>query len=151
VKAQRSAKSSSAAETWTEEERAAIQERAREMKAVGRKGASEADGASAVLEKIAAMGEHDRALAERVHAIVMAAAPDLSPRLWYGMLAYAKNGSVVCHFQDAQKFKTRYATLGFSDKARLDEGSMWPCAYALTELTAADEARIAALVKQAVR
>jgi uncharacterized protein YdhG (YjbR/CyaY superfamily) len=139
-------------EGWTDEERAAMKERAREMKAEGRRGprADKADGERDVLAKIAEMPEADRAMAERIHAIVMASAPALAPRLWYGMPAYARDGKVVCHFQDAQKFKTRYATFGFSDEARLDEGTMWPVAFALTELTAADEARIAALVKKAV-
>jgi uncharacterized protein YdhG (YjbR/CyaY superfamily) len=111
--------------------------------------AAETDGESAVLAKIAEMGESDRALGERLHAIITASAPALTPKLWYGMPAYAKDGKVVCFFQCAQKFKTRYATLGFNDTARLDDGAMWPVAYALTELTAADEARIAALVQQA--
>lgn len=129
-----------------------MRERARELKTAGRAGpgAAKADGESDVLAKIAAMPEPDRAMAERVHALVMSAAPDLSPRLWYGMPAYAKDGNVVCHFQDAQKFKSRYATLGFSDKAKLDDGSMWPVAFALASLTPADEARIGELVKKAV-
>ena len=113
-------------------------------------GADEADGESAVLAKIAEMPEPDRALGERLHAIIKASAPALSPRLWYGMPAYAKDGKVVCFFQSAQKFKTRYATFGFSDEANLDEGAVWPTAFALSELTAADEARIGALVKKAV-
>src|SRR5207302_4112288 len=108
------------------------------------------DGESEVLAKIAEMSEPDRAMAARLHAVIKASAPALSPRLWYGMPAYAKDGNVVCFFQPAQKFKTRYVTLGFSDKAHLDEGTMWPVAFALTELTAADEARIGALVKKAV-
>ena len=112
--------------------------------------ADEAAGESAVLAKIAEMREPDRAMGERLHAIIKANAPALSPRLWYGMPAYAKDGNVVCFFQSAQKFKTRYATLGFSDAANLDEGALWPVAFALTELTAADEARIGALVKKAV-
>src|SRR3989454_8905106 len=112
--------------------------------------ADKADGESAVLAKIAEMREPDRALAKRLHATIKASAPALSPRTWYGMPAYAKDGKVVCFFQPAQKFKTRYATFGFSDEAHLDEGTMWPNAYALTELTAADEARIGALVKKAV-
>jgi len=126
-----------------------MRERARELKAESssRGGASDE---SAVLAKIAAMPPADRAMAERVHAIVTASAPELSPKLWYGMPAYAKNGKVICFFQDANKFKARYATLGFSDQARLDEGPMWPTSFALTRLTAADEARIAALVKKAV-
>ena len=146
---QKSAKSD---KTFTDEERAAMKERARELKAAARRGprADKADGESAVLAKIAEMPEADRAMGERLHAIITASAPALSPRLWYGMPAYAKDGNVVCFFQSAQKFKTRYATLGFSDKANLDEGAMWPTAFALTELTAADEARIGALVKKAV-
>jgi uncharacterized protein YdhG (YjbR/CyaY superfamily) len=121
-------------------------------KAAARPGprADKADGESAVLAKIAEMPEPDRALGERLHAVIKASAPALSPRLWYGMPAYAKDGNVVCFFQSAQKFKTRYATLGFSDKANLDEGAMWPTAYALTELTGSDEARIGALVQKAV-
>jgi uncharacterized protein YdhG (YjbR/CyaY superfamily) len=132
---------------FTAEERAAMRERARELKAAA---AGESEE-SAVLAKIAAMAPADRALGERVHAIVTAAAPGLAPRLWYGMPAYAKDGKVVCFFQDAQKFKSRYATLGFSDRAALDDGRMWPTSFALTQLTAADEARIAELVKRAVR
>ena len=129
-----------------------MKERAQELKAAARRGpgAGKADGESDVLAKIAEMPEPDRAMAERLHAIVKASAPTLSPRLWYGMPAYARDGKVVCFFQGAQKFKTRYATLGFSDKANLDEGAMWPTAFALEELTAADEARIGALVKKAV-
>ncbi len=126
-----------------------MRERAKELKAA-RSSAGAASDESAVLEKIAAMAASDRAMAERIHAIVKASAPGLSPRLWYGMPAYAKDGSVVCFFQGAQKFKTRYATLGFNDKASLDEGNMWPTAFALMDLTAADEARIGALVKKAV-
>jgi hypothetical protein len=128
----------------TDEERGAMKARLKELKA------GEADGESTVLAKIAEMGESDRALGERLHAIITASAPALTPKLWYGMPAYAKDGKVVCFFQCAQKFKTRYATLGFNDTARLDDGAMWPVAYALTELTAADEARIGALVQQAV-
>ena len=130
---------------FTAEERAAMRERAKERKA-----ASKGDGEGDVLAKIAEMQGSDRALAERVHAIVTASAPALSPRTWYGMPAYAKDGKVVCFFQSAQKFKTRYATLGFSDKANLDDGSMWPTAFALRELTADVEARIRKLVKTAV-
>ncbi len=148
--AQRSAKSTTAtkkkAEGFTDEERAAIKERVRETKAV----ADKADGESEVLAKIAEMAEPDRAMAKRLHAVIKASAPALSPRTWYGMPAYAKDGKVVCYFQPAQKFKTRYATLGFNDAAHLDEGTMWPVAFALTKLTAADEARIGALVKKAV-
>src|SRR5207247_4965678 len=134
-------------------ERAAMKERAEELKAARRspraKG-DKADGEADVLAKIAAMREPDRAMAKRLHAIVKASAPDLAPRTWYGMPAYARDGKVVCFFQSAQKFKTRYATLGFSDRANLDEGNMWPNAFALMKLTAADEARIGALVKKAV-
>jgi uncharacterized protein YdhG (YjbR/CyaY superfamily) len=129
---------------FAEEERAAMKERIEELKA------DKADGESAVLVKVAGMREPDRTMGKRLHAIVKASAPALSPRLWYGMPAYAKDGKVVCFFQAAQKFKTRYATLGFSDKANLDEGAMWPTAFALKGLTAAEEARIAALVKKAV-
>ena len=134
-----------ASKGFTEDERAAMRERVKEQKAGV--GASDESG---VLEKIAAMAAPDRAMAERLHAIVKANAPDLTPRLWYGMPAYAKNGSVVCFFQPAQKFKTRYATIGFSDKAKLDDGAMWPTAFALKELTASVEERVAALVKKAV-
>ena len=139
-------------EGFTDEERAAMKERAQELKAAARRGprADKADGESAVLAKIAEMPEPDRAMGERLHAVIKASAPALSPRLWYGMPAYAKDGKVVCFFQSAQKFNTRYATFGFSDEANLDEGAMWPTAFALTELTAADEARIGALVKKAV-
>jgi uncharacterized protein YdhG (YjbR/CyaY superfamily) len=137
---------SKSAKKFTPEERAAMRERAQELKAAKGK----ADGEREVLAKIAEMQEPDRAMAERLHAIVNAAAPGLSPKTWYGMPAYAKDGKVVCFFQSAQKFKTRYATFGFSDKANLDEGAMWPTSFALTELTAAVEQRIGALVKQAV-
>ncbi|MFL5977772.1 MAG: iron chaperone [Gaiellaceae bacterium] len=137
---------------FTEEERAAMKERAQELKAEARRGprTGKADGERDVLAKIAEMPEPDRAIAERVHAIVKASAPALSPRTWYGMPAYAKDGKVVCFFQSAHKFKSRYATFGFNDAANLDDGAMWPTSFALTELTAADEARIAALVKKAV-
>jgi uncharacterized protein YdhG (YjbR/CyaY superfamily) len=148
---QKSAKSTTASgktsKGFTVEERAAMKERAQELKAA----ADKADGESAVLAKIAQMREPDRALGKRLHAIVKASAPALSPKLWYGMPAYAKDGKVVCFFQDAQKFKTRYATLGFSDAANLDEGALWPVAFALKALTAAEEARVDALVKKAVR
>ncbi len=139
-------------ERFTPEEKAAMREAARERKATARRGtaASKADGEGDVLAKIAEMPAPDRAMAERLHALIKASAPDLSPRTWYGMPAYAKDGNVVCFFQSAAKFKSRFATLGFSDKANLDEGAMWPTSYALTELTAADEARIATLVKKAV-
>ncbi len=135
-----------ASKIFTDEERAAMREYARERKAA----ATRADGESDVLAKIAEMSESDRAIAERIHAIVRATAPALLPRTWYGMPAYARDGNVVCFFQCAQKFNSRYATLGFSDKANLDEGAMWPTSYALKELTPADEARITALVKKAV-
>ena len=130
-----------------------MKERAQELKAATRRGprADKADGEADVLARLAEMAEPDRAMAERLHAIIKAAAPALAPRLWYGMPAYARDRNVVCFFQDARKFKTRYATLGFSDKANLDEGTMWPTTYALTELTAAGEARIGGLVKQAMR
>jgi uncharacterized protein YdhG (YjbR/CyaY superfamily) len=147
---QKSAKSSTAIDKkskgFTEEERAAMKERAKELKANKDKAAAERD----VLEKIAEMPAPDRAMAERLHAIVKASAPDLSAKTWYGMPAYAKDDKVVCFFRPAQKFKDRYATFGFNDKANLDEGHMWPTAFALTELTAADEKRIRALVKKAV-
>src|SRR5215218_6908361 len=148
---QKSAKSTTAinkkSKGFTAEERAAMKERAQELKAEARRGprADKADGESAVLAKIAEMPGPDRAMGKRLHAIIKASAPALSPRLWYGMPAYAKDGKVVCFFQSAQKFKTRYATLGFSDAANLDDGALWPVAFALTELTAADEARIGAL------
>jgi uncharacterized protein YdhG (YjbR/CyaY superfamily) len=136
---------------FTDHERAAMKERARELKAEARRGprAKEADGERDVLAKIAEMPNPDRAMAERLHAIVKASAPALVPRTWYGMPAYARDGNVVCFFQSAHKFKARYATFGFSDKANLDEGTVWPIAFALKELTAADEARIGALVKKA--
>jgi uncharacterized protein YdhG (YjbR/CyaY superfamily) len=152
----KSAKSTTANDTkyegFTDEERAAMKARAQELKAEARRGprAAKADGESDVLAKIAEMPEPDRVMAERLHAIIKASAPALSPQLWYGMPAYAKNGKVVCFFQSAHKFKSRYATFGFNDDANLDEGTMWPTSFALTELTAADEARIGALVKKAV-
>ena len=135
---------------FTAEERAAMQERARELKAASRSRAGKADGESDLLAKIAEMPEADRSMAESLHAVIMASAPMLQPKTWYGMPAYARDGKVVCFFQSAVKFKSRYATLGFSDQAHLDDGTMWPTSFALTELTAADEARIAALVKKAV-
>jgi hypothetical protein len=133
-------------EGFSDEEKGAMRERVKEMKAA----ADKADGERDVLAKIAEMPERDRAMAKRLHAVIKESAPDLSPRTWYGMPAYAKDGQVVCFFQSGQKFKTRYATFGFSDAAKLDEGNMWPNAYALTKLTAADEAKIGALVKKAV-
>jgi uncharacterized protein YdhG (YjbR/CyaY superfamily) len=147
---QQSAKSNTAtkkqSKRFTAEERAAMKGRAQELKAAKSKEEAE----RAVLAKIAEMAEPDRAMAERLHALIAASAPGLSPKTYYGMPAYAKDGKVVCFFRDRQKFKERYATFGFNDAANLDEGAMWPVAYALTELTAADEARIAELVKKAV-
>jgi uncharacterized protein YdhG (YjbR/CyaY superfamily) len=143
-------KSAKASSVFTEEERAAMREHAQEVKRSRSGGGAGESDESVVLAKIAAMAPPDRDMGRRIHAIVKASAPSLSPRLWYGMPAYAKDGKVLCYFQNAQKFKTRYSTLGFNDKAALDEGSMWPIAFALKELTAADEARIAALVKRAV-
>jgi uncharacterized protein YdhG (YjbR/CyaY superfamily) len=145
---------SAAAKTFdgfSDEERAAMKDHAQELKAAARRGrgAAKQDEEADVLAKIAEMTGPDRAIAERIHAIVKASAPDLTPKTWYGMPAYAKDGKNICFFQPAQKFKSRYATLGFGDPAHLDDGTMWPVAYALTELTAADEARIAALVRQA--
>jgi uncharacterized protein YdhG (YjbR/CyaY superfamily) len=141
-----------ASEGFSDEERAAMQERAQELKA-GRRGprSKQADGEADVLAKIAEMDEPDRAMAERLHALVKMVAPDLSPKTWYGMPAYAKDGKVVCFFQGAQKFKTRYATLGFSDTANLDDGDLWPSAFALKAWTPAVEERVGALVKAAVR
>jgi uncharacterized protein YdhG (YjbR/CyaY superfamily) len=143
---ERARKSAKKSAGFTAEERAAMRERRRELKTAG-KGDGEAD----VLAKIAEMSPPDRAMAERIHAVVKAAAPDLSPKTWYGMPAYAKDGKVVCFFQSAEKFKSRYATFGFSDTANLDKGALWPVAFALKELTAAEEAKIASLVKRAVR
>ncbi len=152
---QKSAKSTTATDKtskgFTAEERAAMKERAKELKAEARANKDKAEGESDVLAKIAEMPEPDRSIAERLHAIIKASAPALSPKTWYGMPAYAKDGKVVCFFQSAQKFKTRYATFGFSDAANLDEGAMWPTAFALEKLTPAEEARIGALVKKAVR
>src|SRR5256885_15150180 len=153
---QKSAKSATvtgkAVKGFTDEERAAMKERAQELKAEARRSprAKKADGESDVVAKIAEMPKPDRAMAERLHAIIKASAPALSPRTWYGMPAYAKDGKVICFFQSAQKFKTRYATFGFSDKANLDKGAMWPTSFALKRLTAAEEKKIGALVKKAV-
>jgi uncharacterized protein YdhG (YjbR/CyaY superfamily) len=153
---QRSAESTTAinekSKGFTDEERAAMKEHAQELKMEARRGrrSGKADGESDVLAKIAEMPEPDRAMAERLHAIIKASAPALSPKTWYGMPAYAKDGKVICFFQSAQKFNSRYATLGFSDTANLDEGAMWPTSFALKELTAIEEARISALVKKAV-
>jgi uncharacterized protein YdhG (YjbR/CyaY superfamily) len=144
-------KAGKASEGFTAEEKAAMRERARELKAAARRDRGRAEGESDVLAKIAEMPEGDRAIAERLHAIVKANAPGLMPRTWYGMPAYAnEDGKVVCFFQSSHRFKTRYGTLGFSDKANLDDGVMWPTAYAVKELTPAEEARIGALVKRAV-
>ena len=151
---QKPAKSATAsdktAKGFTDEERAAMKERAQELKAAARADKDKAEGESAVLAKIAEMPEPERALATRLHAIIKASAPALAPKTWYGMPAYAKDGKVVCFFQSGKKFSTRYSTFGFSDAASLDDGALWPTAFALTELTAAAEARIAALVKKAV-
>jgi uncharacterized protein YdhG (YjbR/CyaY superfamily) len=151
---QKSAKSTTASsktsDGFTNGERAAMKARARELKAEARANKNRAEGERDVLAAIAAMKEPDRAMAKRLHTIVLASAPDLWPKTWYGMPAYAKDGKVVCHFQSAQKFNTRYATFGFSDAASLDEGALWPVAFALKELTATEEARIGALVKKAV-
>ena len=151
---QRSAKNTTAinkkSKGFTDEERAAMKARAQELKAETRANKEKADGESVVIAAIAAMKEPDRAMAKRLHAIIKASAPALSPKTWYGMPAYAKDGKVVCFFKSAQKFKTRYATFGFSDKANLDDGAMWPTDFALKELNADVESRIGALVKQAV-
>jgi hypothetical protein len=152
----KSGKSTTAAkkayEGFSAEERAAMKARSEELKSTARRGSSaaKADGESDLLAKIAEMPEPDRVMAERLHAIITAAVPDLSPKTWYGMPAYAKDGNLICFFKSAHKFKTRYATIGFSDKANLDDGTMWPTDFALTKLTAADEARIVALVQKAV-
>jgi uncharacterized protein YdhG (YjbR/CyaY superfamily) len=139
-----------ASKGFTDEERAAMKERARELKAEARANKNKADGEKDVLAKIAEMPQPDRAMAKRLHAIIKASAPALSPRTWYGMPAYANDGKVVCYFTPASKFKERYATFGFNAAANLDEGNMWPTSFALKELTAAEESRIAALVKKAV-
>jgi hypothetical protein len=142
----------SAANVWTDDERAAMQEATRERKRHARRdpAAERAAGEQEVLEKIASLADHDRAIAERLHAVITAAAPDLAPRTWYGSPAYYLDGTLICFFQETAKFKTRYVSLGFSDKAHLDEGNVWPVGYAVLALTRADEERIAALVKQAV-
>ena len=154
-KTQKSAKSTTAinkkSRGFTDEERAAMKERAQELKAEARANKNKADGEHDVLAKIAEMQEPERGMAKRLHAIIKASAPTLSPKTWYGMPAYAKDDKIVCFFQSAQKFNTRYATLGFNDAAKLDEGALWPVAFALKELTAAEEAKIGALVKKAVR
>jgi uncharacterized protein YdhG (YjbR/CyaY superfamily) len=150
--ARKSSAARNSAKVWTEEERAAMQESARERKAASRRGPGDerAEGERDLLAKVAQMPAADRALAERIHALVMTAAPSLAPKTYYGMPAYAKDGKVVCFFQAASKFKVRYATFGFQPDARLDDGAMWPVAFAVTRLTAADEARISSLVKKAV-
>ncbi|HET9293199.1 MAG TPA: DUF1801 domain-containing protein [Gemmatimonadales bacterium] len=152
--ARKSAKSAiatdKASQGFTDVERAAMKERAQELKAGARRAAGKADGESDLLAKIAEMPEPDRGMAKRLHAIITASAPALSPKTWYGMPAYARDSRVVCFFQSAQKFKSRYATFGFSDEAHLDEGAMWPTGFALKELTTADEAKIVALVRKAV-
>ncbi len=148
-KEKNSTSKSKASGGFTEEEKAAMKERALELKAAERANKDREAGENMVQEKIAEMTEPDRSMAQRIHELVKAHAPALSPRTWYGMPAYARDGEVVCFFQCAQKFKSRYATLGFSDKANLDDGAMWPSAYALTELTAADEVRLAALIRKA--
>jgi uncharacterized protein YdhG (YjbR/CyaY superfamily) len=145
------AASSKTSKGFTADERAAMKARAQELKAEARANKNKADGERDALAAIAAMKEPDRGMAKRIHAIVKASAPDLWPKTWYGMPAYAKDGKVVCFFQDAKKFDSRYATFGFSDQANLDKGSLWPVSYALKELTAADEAKIGSLVKKAVR
>ena len=151
---QKSAKSTPAinrkSKGFTDEERAAMKERARELRAEARADGDRAAGERAVLEKIAEMPKPDRVMAERLHAIIKASALALSPRTWYGMPAYAKDGKVVCFFQSAHKFNSRYATFGFTDSANLDKGAMWPSSFALTDLTAAEESKIGALVKKAV-
>ncbi len=152
--AQKSAKSTTATDEtstgFTAEERAAMKERAKELKAEARANKDKAAGESAVLAKIAEMAEPDRAMAERIHAIIKASAPDLSPKTWYGMPAYAKDGKVVCFFQSAEKFKSRYATFGFDQTANLDKGAMWPTSFALKELTSTEAKKIESLVKKAV-
>jgi uncharacterized protein YdhG (YjbR/CyaY superfamily) len=146
-----STKTSTTSTTFSDEEKAAMRERAKEQKAAAKRGAAKADGESDVLAKIADMPKSDRGIAERIHAIVKANAPELSAKTWYGMPAYAKDdGKIVCFFTPASKFKARYATIGFNEDANLDDGSMWPTSWALTKLTAADEAKIGALVKKAV-
>ena len=150
----KSAKTTTGRETpavgWTDEERDAMKEHAKELKAAAKRGAAKEEGEADVLAKIAEMPKADRAIAERIHEVVKATAPDLMPRTWYGMPAYAKDGNIVCFFQPADKFKARYATFGFNDAATLDEGAMWPTSWALTKLTTADEKKIGELVKKAV-
>ena len=149
----KSAKTTTGRETpavgWTDEERDAMKEHAKELKAAAKRGAAKEEGEADVLAKIAEMPKADRAIAERIHEVVKATAPDLMPRTWYGMPAYAKDGNIVCFFQPADKFKARYATFGFNDAATLDDGPMWPTSWALTKLTTADEKKIGELVKKA--
>ena len=147
---QTSAKRTTSTEIWTDDEREAMKAHAKEMKAEARRGKDKADGLADVLAKIAEMPESDRIMAERLHAIITTAAPDLAPKTWYGMPAYAKDGKLICFFKAADKFDSRYATFGFEENAKIDDGTMWPTSWALTKLTAADEAKIAALVKKAV-
>ena len=151
AEAKKAAKGSAKRATFSEDERAAMLERARELKAETRRGADREVGERDLLAKVAEMKGADRAMAKRIHAIVTASAPDLEPKTWYGMPAYARDGKVVCFFQSAVKFKARYSTLGFTDEANLDKGTMWPTSFALKELTEAEEAKIAALVKKAVK
>jgi len=148
--AKRAAGRDTSSKGWTDEEKAAMKDRAKELKAEARANKDKAAGESDVLASIAAMPESDRVMAKRLHAVIKASAPALAPKTWYGMPAYARDGKVVCFFQSADKFKARYATFGFNDAANLDEGAMWPTSFALTKLTAADEAKIGALVKKAV-
>ena len=148
--AKRTAGRETPAEGWTDEEKAAMKEHAKELKAAAKRGADRDAGEADVMAKIADMPKSDRDMAERIHAVVKANAPDLIPRTWYGMPAYARDGKIVCFFQPADKFKARYATFGFNDDANLDEGAMWPTSWALTKLTAADEAKIGELVKKSV-
>jgi uncharacterized protein YdhG (YjbR/CyaY superfamily) len=148
--ATRTAERDTSSQTWTAEERAAMKERAKEMKAEARANKNRAEGEADLLAKIAEMPDSDRVMAERIHAVIKASAPELASRTWYGMPAYTRDDKVVCFFQAADKFKARYATFGFNDTANLDDGSMWPTSWALTKLTAADEAKIGALVKKAV-
>ena len=147
---QTSAKGTTATEIWSDEEKGAMKAHAKEMKAAARRGEDRAAGEADVLAKIAEMPEPDRIMAERLHALIMATAPELAPKTWYGMPAYAKDGKLICFFKAADKFKSRYATFGFEENAKVDDGSMWPTSWALTKLTDADAAKIAALVKKAV-
>ncbi len=143
-------RNSASSTTFSDDEKAAMKERAKELKAEARRSAAKADGEKELRAKIAEMNDADRAMAERIHTVVMASAPDLAPKTWYGMPAYARDGKIICFFQPAAKFKSRYATFGFNEDAKLDEGTMWATSWALTELTEADEKRIAELVKKAV-